>query len=304
MYRTHIVRAARFLQGSTCCNADLQKVTNFTIAPYAAPAPLLCTNAEPQAPRDLSTGATGHRTPKATVLNDFQAHFLPYANLHFHLGAEHKSDEYNDAADSVAYDAAAHAGRRLAAAPRPGFMCPTGGLSASELQAYTFHHCTGDVAVGKTYEIHYVHSAAGSGTDVDPELTNGLTAAAGFGFRKISNPMVAVEAMVVQIVNSADASVTYDDLLHGWEWKNHSAADTKMYTGSTTGTSWDNNVCSPFIITWHVDKRCHKVSAASFDKMCQDMKTKGLTNEVYPHASRTLVDPQHVVAPQYVYDFH
>ena len=122
-----------------------------------------CDNAEPQTPRDLSAGATGQKTPKAATLTDAQANFLPLVNVHFHLGAEHKSDSYQNGTDSEAYDAQ-HAGRRLATDPRPGWMCATDTLTSEQMAPYTFQHCKGDVQVGKSYEIHYVHSSAGTVT--------------------------------------------------------------------------------------------------------------------------------------------
>jgi hypothetical protein len=49
-------------------------------------------------------------------------------------------------------------------------------------------------------------------------------------------------------------------------------ADLAIYTGSSTGTSRDNEICSPYApITWQVDRKCHMISASSFDKMCADM---------------------------------
>merc|ERR1711879_167752 len=105
--------------------------------PYSFSKPT-CQMAEPQSPRDLSTGAVGGKVPKAAVLNDAQANSLPLANVHFHLGAEHKSDDYKDDTDAKAYDAATDGKRRLAANPRPGFMCSNAGLSDDQLKAYEF----------------------------------------------------------------------------------------------------------------------------------------------------------------------
>lgn len=113
-----------------CCgkpNQDLSFVPGAADCPYNFAKPS-CTNAEPQAPRDLSTGATGKRTPKQAVLTEAQANYLPLTNVHFHLGAEHKSDEYKDDTKAKAYDA----GRRLADNARPGFMCTTDDLTEDQ----------------------------------------------------------------------------------------------------------------------------------------------------------------------------
>jgi len=69
-------------------------------------------------------------------------------------------DAYSDDTDSIAYDAAS-SGRRLAGNVRPGFMCSKSSLNVNQLAPYNFTYCKGDVQVGKSYEIHYVHSSAG-----------------------------------------------------------------------------------------------------------------------------------------------
>jgi hypothetical protein len=61
------------------------------------------------------------------------------------------------------------------------------------------------------------------------------------------------------------------------------------YTGSTTGTSRDNTICSAYgPITWHVDRKCHLISASSFDKMCKDMleQADDMSDDIHPHGSR------------------
>merc|ERR1712048_17995 len=66
------------------------------------------------------------------------------------------------------------------------------------------------------------------------------------------------------------------------------------YTGSTTGTSRNNNICSNYApITWQVDRKCHLISASSFDKMCADMLQQAddrMSHDVYAHGSRILVN--------------
>eukprot|EP00900_Chrysochromulina_parva_P000740 jgi/Chrpa1/10667/Chrysochromulina_OHIO_Genome00012887-RA len=69
--------------------------------------------------------------------------------------------------------------------------------------------------------------------------------------------------------------------------------DMAMYTGSTTGTSRNNAVCSRYTpITWQVDRKCHLISASSFDKMCQDMLNNrdDMSMDVYPHGAREVVE--------------
>jgi len=70
-------------------------------------------------------------------------------------------------------------------------------------------------------------------------------------------------------------------------------ADIAKYTGSTTGTTRDNEICSQYSpITWQVDRKCHLISASSFDKMCADMKAQrdDMKDDLYAHGARVLVD--------------
>ena len=62
--------------------------------------------------------------------------------------------------------------------------------------------------------------------------------------------------------------------------------DIAYYTGSTTGTTRDNQICSAYTpITWQVDRRCHMISASSFDKLCYDMKQQrdDMTDDLHAH---------------------
>jgi len=284
-----------------CCGAPEKPLAlppSMTACPYNFAKPR-CADAEPQAPRDLTPNAPGEKVPKAAVLNEEQAAFLPLVNVHFHLGAEHKSEAYSDGSASEAYDAQEDGGyRRLATDVRPGFMC--GNMTSEETSpAYEFQYCKGDVQVGKSYEVHYVHSSAGYtdaelvGADLDG-IDDGLGGAA--NGRGQLNPMIVVQGQVFQIVNGGE---DVQDMLHGWTVVDHS--DSVMYTGSTTGQSHDNEICSPYTITWHVDKACHKVSPESFDRLCQQMKEAyDLEKDLYPHGSRKILSPSWVVKPEYV----
>merc|ERR1712113_1240914 len=65
------------------------------------------------------------------------------------------------------------------------------------------------------------------------------------------------------------------------------------YTGSTTGTTRNNQVCSAYTpITWQVDRKCHLISASSFDKMCADMKQMrdDMSGDLHPHGARACLD--------------
>lgn len=289
-----------------CCgNPDqmLSTVPGAGSCPYNFDKPL-CAKAEVQAPRDLSDGAKGDKRPKAATLNVDQTNALPLTNVHFHYGAEHKSNSYSDGTLAEQYDAK-HSdhrrlgARRLAGDVRPGFMCSNEGLSEDDLKPYEFQHCKGQVYVGKSYEVHYVHSSAGYTSEQKTDLgvdgiDDGLGGAA--NGRGLLNPMITVQGQVFHIVQGA---ADVQDMLHGWTVVGHD--NSVMYPGSTTGPSHTNEVCSPYSITWHVDKDCHHVSPESFDRLCEQMMTQyGLEGDTYPHGSRILVDRKWVAQDEYV----
>ena len=102
-----------------------------------------------------------------------------------------------------------------------------------------------------------------------------------------------MQSQVFTIVN--DEHYYYPDLIRGMIVDGDFGADIAKYTGSTTGTSRNNEVCSKYTpITWQVDRKCHLISASSFDKMCADMKAQrdDMSGDLHPHGSRELVDSQ------------
>lgn len=84
-----------FYKNEQCCGQPTLEVSapvpGTAACPYSFAKPA-CSTAEPQTPRDLTAGAVGQMTPKAATLTDDQANFLPLVNVHFHLGAEHKTE--------------------------------------------------------------------------------------------------------------------------------------------------------------------------------------------------------------------
>merc|ERR1712113_605103 len=97
-------------------------------------------------------------------------------------------------------------------------------------------------------------------------------------------------AQVFTIVNDED--YYHADLFAGWIVDGDYGSDIAKYTGSTTGTSRSNEICSRYTpITWQVDRKCHLISASSFDKMCADMKAQrdDMSMDLYAHGSRELV---------------
>lgn len=160
---------------------------------------------------------------------------------------------------------------------------------------YQFEHCK-DVHVGHTYEIHYVHSTGG------PKSGPPMSAGLGGALNETRNPTVIVQAQVYVVVN--DEKYDSATSLLNFQQAEHPSiqfVDVVAYSGSTTGTSFNNEYCSPYEVSWHVDRSCHRVSAKSFDAMCASMKKEyGRDGNEYdggdlePHGSRTLLVPQWV----------
>jgi len=104
---------------------------------------------------------------------------------------------------------------------------------------------------------------------------------------------VGVQAQVFVIVN--DESYYYPNLIKGMIVQGDFGKDLGIYTGSTTGTSRNNKICSAYVpITWQVDRKCHMISASSFDKLCGDMKqiNDDMSLDLHAHGARELVDPK------------
>ena len=80
-----------------------------------------------------------------------------------------------------------------------------------------------------------------------------------------------MHSQVFTIVN--DESYFYPDMMRGMIVDGNMGKDIHYYTGSTTGTIRDNEMCSQYApVSWQVDRQCHMISASSFDKLCYDMK--------------------------------
>merc|ERR1712227_460509 len=229
-------------------------------------------------------------------------------NVHWHLGTEHYSaGEYDEFGKGPKH--AGIKGRR-AGAVRLGFRCRKYDANDKKFTTpYKWKHCDKSMMVGETYEVHWPHSTAGAcGTpnqyqspfydgvfcNVDGPTAYALLGVdakgASTGTGPLTHKNVGVQAQVYTIVN--DEAYYYPDLIRGMIVEGDYGKDMAKYTGSTTGTSRDNTVCSRYTpITWQVDRKCHLISASSFDKMCADMKQMrdDMSSDLHAHGSRTLV---------------
>lgn len=255
---------------------------------------------KPQAGANVTKGYKGDMEVDVEPIDKpyWQSGLCP-VNVHWHLGAEHYSlGEYDEAGKGPAADEKDDDHRRLAEEARLGYQCRHYDENDARFaMPYEWKHCV-DMKVGETYEVHWPHSAAGSCGTVNQYQTPfydgvfcnlDMDTLVTLGAQDIANN-VGVQAQVFTIVN--DETYYYPDLMRGMVVDGAMGSDIAYYTGSTTGTSRDNTICSQYSpITWQVDRKCHMVSASSFDKMCADMKAQrdDMSDDLYAHGSRVLV---------------
>jgi len=216
-------------------------------------------------------------------------------NVHWHNGAEHLSvGEYDTKGHGPASADAGHR-KLLAAGAREGFLCHHYDAKVEMFtKEYAWKHCK-DMHVGQTYEVHWPHSAAGAcGTpnQYQTPFYDGVFCNDGIISLDPLNTFqkIGVQGQVFTIVN--DERYYYPDLIRGMIVDGDFGKDIGAYTGSTTGTSRNNQICSKYTpITWQVDRKCHMISASSFDKMCADMKAQrdDMSDDLHAHGSRELV---------------
>jgi len=325
--------AMKKLYKDNACCGDMEKVVPFDIVPNGKMQKLtLTTNqcagmkpdpgtgfdnieciknniveAAEQAGADVSAGYVGGLNVGRTPITDpyWKVNLCP-VNVHWHLGAEHRSvGQYDENGmgplkAGTPFATNPNAGGRRLADVRYGYACKHYDANDARFTTpYEWKHCIG-MYVGETYEVHWPHSALGAchtphqfqtpfydgvfcgWTDAVAEL---VTADA----QNLVNS-VGVQAQVFTIIN--DEAYYYPDLMRGAIVDGMMWNDVAAYTGSTTGTSRNNTICSKYTpITWQVDRKCHLISASTFDKMCADMKQQAddMTDDLHAHGARELV---------------
>ena len=246
----------------------------------------------------------GNRVPITAEYAD--AGLCP-VNVHWHLGAEHLSVGQYDEHGRGPTGTHPSNNRRLASGAynttRLGYQCNHFRPDDPKFtRSFDWQHCE-NMEVGQTYEIHWPHSAAGAcGTpwQYQTPFYDGVFCNDGIITLAPLNTYekIGVQSQVFTVVN--DEAYYNDNLIAGAivDSSSNKWQDVARYTGSTTGTSRDNTICSRYTpITWQVDRKCHLISASSFDKLCQDMKAQNddMSGDLYAHGARTLVAP-HLVA--------
>ena len=158
-------------------------------------------------------------------------------------------------------------------------------------KTFDWQHCIG-MHVGETYEVHWPHSKGGACGTVNQYQTpfyDGVFCHAS-KLAPTTQESIGVQAQVFVIVNDED--YYFPDLFRGMIVDGDIGSDIAYFTGSTTGTTRNNEICSAYApITWQVDRQCHMISASTFDKMCMDMKAQrdDMSDDLHPHGSRELV---------------
>jgi len=261
-----------------------------------------------QAAGNVTVGYQGlnENTAGVPITVPYTSTALCPVNVHWHLGAEHLSvGQYDEGGKGPSHHEAytdAHddySRRKMAeGAVRMGHNCyyfdPTDTRFTVD---YEWKHCV-NTHVGETYEVHWPHSAVGAcGTPNQyqtPFYDGVFCNPAGVDLGSLTPEQVSqsigVQGQVFTIIN--DENYYYPDLMRGMIVEGEYGKDMAFYTGSTTGTSRNNEICSPYApITWQVDRKCHLISASSFDKMCADMKTQrdDMSYDLYPHGARITV---------------
>lgn len=256
-----------------------------------------------QAGANVTQGYNGDlETDVVPITSSYLQAGLCPVNVHWHLGSEHYSaGEYDCEDEEVCGPSHIDHRRALAGKARKGYQCND---YDAEDPAYTtpyeWKFCDQSMEVGQTYEVHWPHSAAGDcGTpnQYQTPFYDGVFCNLPMETLATLKPQdiasnVGVQAQIFTIVN--DEAYYYPDLIRGMivEPTIGAGQDMAIYTGSTTGTSRNNTVCSSYTpITWQVDRKCQKISASSFDKMCADMMSQraDMSDDLYAHGSRELV---------------
>jgi hypothetical protein len=252
-----------------------------------------------QAGADVTLGFKGTLATAVTpITKSYYEEGLCPVNVHWHLGAEHRSAGEYDETGTGPTDI--HARRKLAGKVRQGMQCKKYDKTDVKFtKPFDWKFCH-DMEVGQTYEVHWPHSKLGACKSVNQYQTPfydgvfcNLGAALDGGLQLTPQNIassVGVQAQVFTIVN--DESYYYPDLMRGMIVDGDFGKDMAIYTGSTTGTSRSNQMCSMYSpITWQVDRKCHLISASSFDKMCADMAAQrdDMSSDFHAHGSRELV---------------
>ena len=165
-------------------------------------------------------------------------------------------------------------------------------LSAAELKKPAGDICKG-LKPGDTIEVHWVHSSC----DVQPGKGLGSCVTA-----TCKDPKLRVEAQVFTLVNDSRAAKFQYMIEAGGKVNGKYQAKVIPFTtgtpvqfaGSTTGPSYNNQVCSGYKVTWSVRPKCAKLDINSVGDWC---KAGNVFQEDHAHGVRKLVTDAKFLAP-------
>jgi len=245
-----------------------------------------------QSGANVTVGYTGllDTEGRVPITDDFFTMGMCAVNVHWHIGAEHLSvGEYDEEGTAPGFEVTEE---------RHGLACHYYDETDSRFTTeYDWQYCK-EMQVGQTYEIHWPHSSAGlCGTPnqyqtpfYDGVFCNDDVVGQMLDGSKPTWTNIGVQAQVFTVVN--DDTYYYPDLIKGMIVDGEMGVEMTKYTGSTTGTSRNNEICSLYApVTWQVDRKCHLISASSFDKLCADMLTQrdDMSGDAHPHGAREIV---------------
>ena len=113
--------------------------------------------------------------------------------------------------------------------------------------------------VGQTYEVHWPHSKAGAAAPQPvPDAVLRRRLLRGRHHQPHDDEYLGADWRASQVYTIVNDEHYYDLTIKGMIVDGDYGHDVAKYTGSTTGTSRDNEICSNYTpITWQVDRKCH-----------------------------------------------
>ena len=225
--------------------------------------------AGPQAPRDIDSGY-GTNTTLFKTANRISK--MNLCDIHYHWNAEHKSAAFSTFVNT--HDD--HSGYAVIA---PASLDPE--VRAAEDIS---HLLDGDaheigVMVGDTIEVHFVHTTCNvKYEELDPDKGLGNCATG-----VCANPQLRVVAQVFKVVE-------HDADVHDLDHPMYHRDSRVIYTGSTTGSKFNNDHCSPYQVTWDVKKTPATIDAHGLAHWSHEHKQ-------HAHAVRELVTHDDLLSP-------
>ena len=186
-------------------------------------------------------------------------------NIHFHRNAEHKAAAYSTFVKD---------------GDNSGWACQEPAAGRLSKEHVEYNGCEG-IEEGDTIEVHWVYTTCDTETAGVTPLGGGLNACL---TTICSSPEVRVVAQVFVLQKNSDLKFAKSSISHN---------DPRVvYTGSTIGTSYSNNHCSPFQVTWDVKTTCDTLDIDDFSNWCGHNEY----NEHHAHGVRELVTSESLLS--------